>query len=144
MKISCNQNPKFIMYYKVTILTSTNQSWYFGPFCRRTSTKQTFCQKRSIFGLFLPQKVLFHSWYMYVRHTIGIVISRAFSQKLNITSTNLKYCLIWVIRCCATDIQVDWLLQFQRHPPDCIGVHSNSFDSIFFYLHLCWALKYDC
>ena len=86
----------------------------------------------------LPQKVLFHSWYMYVRHTIGIVISRAF--RLNIEYNFHKFELLfdskfslelWVIRCCATDKQADWLFQFQLHPPHCIGVNSNSFDLIF-------------
>ena len=43
-----------------------SQSWYFGPVCRRKSGKRTFLPKWSVFGLFLPPKVLFHTLNMHV------------------------------------------------------------------------------
>ena len=119
-----------------------------SPFCGLLAAKQTFCQKQPVFGLVLPQKVLFHSWYMNVWHTIGLVISRAFS--LNIFE-NLKYCLIQ-----------SFLLSYMSHQMLCyrrtswltipIPTSSTTFHWCqlkffwfnFFYLHLCWALKYDC
>ena len=35
-----------------------------------------FCQNGPFFGLFLPPKVLFHTWNMQVKYTIGIVSPR--------------------------------------------------------------------
>ena len=131
--------------------TSCMQSWYFGPFCRRKSTKWTFRQKWSVFGPFLPQKVLFHSWYMYVWHTIGIVISRAFSLNIEYNFHKIeilfdsKFSLEYISHQMLCNRHTSWLTT--PIPTTSTRLHwcpLKFYWFNFFYLHLCSALKYDC